>query len=183
MRRIALGLLVGLLLAPQPTPASQDDPRLPELFDRLLETTDQGEADAVASQIWEIWYQNDDQAVTILMLQGQQAMAIGDFEDAEAFYSEIVARAPAFAEGWNRRATLYYLMGRFDESIADVQRTLALEPRHFGALSGMGLIYSALEDEEAALAWFEKALEVNPHMEGIRQRVEDLREKLEGEPI
>ncbi len=74
-------------------------------------------------------------------------------------------------------------MGHYDESIADVERTLALEPRHFGALSGMGLIYTQLEDAEAALAWFEQAIEVNPHLPGITLRAEFLRKMLKGEPI
>jgi tetratricopeptide (TPR) repeat protein len=116
------------------------------------------------------------------MARGQQALSIGDFEDALEAFTEVTLRAPDFAEGWNRRATLYYLMGRYQESIADVYETLKLEPRHFGALSGMGLIYTALADEETALIWFEKALEVNPHMAGVRYRVELIKRRLAGEP-
>ncbi|MSP81473.1 MAG: tetratricopeptide repeat protein [Alphaproteobacteria bacterium] len=176
-------VVLFLALLPLAAGAGQDDSRLPQLFDRLIETSDQGEADALAGEIWEIWYESPDKIISVMMLQGQQAMAIGDFEEAEEFFTAIIERDPKFAEGWNRRATLYYLMGRFNESIAAVEQTLALEPRHFGALSGMGLIFTALEDDAQALAWLERALVVNPHMTGIKLRVEDLREKLEGKPI
>lgn len=178
----ALALALALWATLGPALAGQDDPRLPEMFVRLQGHLDQTEAERLETEIWSVWYQNDDSAITSLMHQGRAAMSIGDFDDAEAYYSQVIERDPAFAEGWNRRATLYYLMGRYEDSIADVTKTLELEPRHFGALSGMGLIYTALEDEETALVWFEKALEVNPHMAGVRYRVELIKKRLAGEP-
>jgi tetratricopeptide (TPR) repeat protein len=175
-----LAVAGALLVAP--ALADQRDPKLDELFNRLHASIDQAEADRLEREIWDIWYHHDSGQVALLMVQGRRAMAIGDFDDAESFFTEVIEKDPQFAEGWNRRATLYYLMGRYQDSIADVSETLALEPRHFGALSGMGLIYTALKDEATALAWFEKALEANPHMVGVRYQVEQLKKKLAGEP-
>ena len=102
------------------------------------------------------------------------AMRAGQFGPALDSFNAIIDADPAFAEGWNKRATLYFYMGRYDESISDVEKTLALEPRHCGALSGMGLVHTELNDEATALEWFEHALEVNPHMPFILLRVEEL---------
>ncbi len=182
MRSWLAACALAAALSAAPVLADQKDPRLLELFDRLHATADQAEADQLEREIWDIWYHHASGPVAFLMVQGRRAMAIGDFVEAEAFFNEVIEKDPAFAEGWNRRATLYYVMGRYQDSIADVSETLALEPRHFGALSGMGLIFSALEDDKTALQWFEKALEVNPHMVGVRYQVEQLKKKLAGEP-
>ncbi|MGH6718623.1 MAG: tetratricopeptide repeat protein [Alphaproteobacteria bacterium] len=174
---------VGLgWLAPAPAVADQSDTRLDALFDRLHQDIAQDEAAALEREIWTIWYHYDSPPIALLMIQGSQAMSTGDFDDALRAFTRVIELAPDFAEGWNRRATLYYLMGRYDDSIADVHATLKLEPRHFGALSGMGLIYAELEDEETAVVWFEKALAVNPHMAGVRYRVELIKRRLAGEP-
>jgi tetratricopeptide (TPR) repeat protein len=90
---------------------------------------------------------------------------------------------PNFAEGWNKRATVYYMMGDFDASVADIQKTLTLEPRHFGALSGLGLIYDALDKPAAAVKVWQKALEINPHMQSIRHRIEEIQAEEKGKGI
>jgi tetratricopeptide (TPR) repeat protein len=90
---------------------------------------------------------------------------------------------PSFAEGWNKRATVYYLMGDFKASVGDIEHTLELEPRHFGALSGLGLIYMNMGKDQAALRAFRKTLEINPHLPAIRERADELAKKLKGEPI
>jgi tetratricopeptide (TPR) repeat protein len=92
----------------------------------------------------------------------------------------MVERAPEFAEGWNKRATVHFLMGNWQASVRDIRQTLALEPRHFGALFGLGMIYDALEQPEAALRSFEATLALNPHSDSTRQRIEQLREELRG---
>ena len=163
--------------------ARQDDPRLDALFARLEATADKGEARAVQAEIWRIWIESGDEALNALMSTGTNAMQARYFDPALEIFNTIIDADPGFAEGWNKRATLYYLMGLYEESIEDVERTLALEPRHFGALSGMGLIHTELEDPNAALAWFERALAVNPHMPYIAMRAAVLRKMLEGEPI
>ena len=163
--------------------ARQDDPRLDALFARLEATADKGEALAVQAEIWRIWIESGDEDLDALMATGANAMQARHFDPALESFNAIIEADPDFAEGWNKRATLYYLMGLYEESIEDVERTLALEPRHFGALSGMGLIHTELEDPNAALAWFEQALAVNPHMPFIAMRAAVLRKMLEGEPI
>ena len=110
------------------------------------------------------------------MRQGIRRSASDDF-------STVVAWAPDFAEAWRKRATVHFLMGDYPASIADLRRTLALEPRHFGALAGLGLIYLKLDEERAALKALEKALEINPHLPGTRQKVRELRDKLDGKMI
>ncbi len=184
MKRLipALALMTAMLFAPV-AEARQDDSRLDSLFARLHVTDNADEAAGIEAMIWSIWTAADDDALDQLMTDGIDAMNAGRFAKAMESFNAIITVDPDFAEGWNKRATLYYLMGHYDESIADVERTLALEPRHFGALSGMGLIYTELEDAEAALSWFEQAIEVNPHMRGITLRAEFLRKMLKGEPI
>ncbi len=184
MKRLipALALLVAMILAPM-VEARQDDSRLDALFARLHVTGNTSEAASIEAMIWGIWIAAEDDELDRLMAAGIGAMSAGRFGQALDSFNAIIEADPDFAEGWNKRATLYYMMGRYDDSIADVVRTLALEPRHFGALSGMGLIYSELDDANAALAWFEQAIGVNPHMPAIVLRAAILRNLLMGEPI
>ena len=180
--RTSLGVLLAGLLA-LPVAADQTDQRLPGLFDELLSTTDESAARQLEGQIWQIWYEHDDTAIVLLMRQGRGHMNRGDFGSAERSFDQVVKIAPAYAEGWNARATLYYLMGRHQESLGDIEATLALEPRHFGALSGRGLVYAALEEWELALEAFDAALAVNPHMTGARLNAEALRKGLRDKEI
>ncbi|MGH6892472.1 MAG: tetratricopeptide repeat protein, partial [Dongiaceae bacterium] len=98
-------------------------------------------------------------------------------------FDKMIEVAPDFSEGWNKRATVLYLIGEYGRSRADVAKTLELEPRHFGALSGLGLIYIAEGDDEKALEAFRRALTVNPTMPGPQRWVEELKAKVEGQPI
>ena len=134
-------------------------------------------------RIWLLWLHSDDKAVNRLMAQGVIAMQRGALDRALARFDEITRRAPDFAEGWNKRATVFYMMGRHRESVADVQQVLNLEPRHYGALSGLGMILVALGREEDALEWLRRALEVNPYLDGIRLLVEEIGERLKGKRI
>lgn len=181
-RWIALVLAAILVTAPAPAPADQQDTRLDGLFDRLQTARNQDEADIISESIWAIWTYAGIEDVDRLMSVGIVAMAQGQFAVALAAFDAIVAKAPKFAEGWNKRATVYYLIGRYQDSIADVERTLALEPRHYGAISGLGLIHLALGQDKAALAAFERALRVNPHMPVIHEHVRALKRKLQGAP-
>ena len=163
--------------------ATQNDPRLAELFDRLKDAPS-AEAAADAEQaIWSIWHITGTEEIDQIMALGLHAMSRRDFARALSAFDAITERAPNFAEGWNKRATLHYLMGRFAESKADIERTLALEPRHFGALSGLGLVYLALDQEIEALAAFERALEIHPNMAGADTHIQALRDKLRGRGI
>lgn len=174
----AIALTLCVLAAQSPAGADQRDPRLAILFDQLKLAPDPQVAGVVAHTIWSIWGQADDGAVQILLQDGISAMARQDLRGALGKFNQIIAIAPAFAEGWNKRATVYYLMGSYKESLADIEQTLALEPRHFGALSGRGLVYMELEDENQALDAFEAALEVYPLMPGAARNAEILRSRL-----
>ena len=182
-RLIAALVALGALTIISAAEARQDDSRLDALFERLVAADDFAEARSIEASIWRIWTEAGDDALDEHMVRGIIAMNRRNFDVALESFNAIVEADPDFAEGWNKRATLYFLMGRYDDSIRDVERTLALEPRHFGALSGMGLIVTELDDAKAALAWFEQALEVNPHMPFIALRVRILHEMLSGKPI
>jgi tetratricopeptide (TPR) repeat protein len=117
------------------------------------------------------------------MQQGIRAMERNDFLAAAGIFSELIERAPKFAEGWNKRATAYYKLGEYEASMRDVGAVLELEPRHFAALWGMGLIYVELEADAPALRWFERAQRVHPHLQGASERVAELRRRLEDSGI
>jgi tetratricopeptide (TPR) repeat protein len=180
---IAAGLVMLLIAGPgAPVRADQDDPRLDGLFQRLQHTPDAAEARVLEQQIWQVWLESDDAAINRLMEQGVLAMRVQDYGTALRTFDRMIEQAPEFAEGWNKRATVHYLMGNWRASVQDIQKTLALEPRHFGALFGLGLIYDALDQPEAALRSFEATLVLNPHSEGTRQMIEQLRQALRGSP-
>lgn len=163
-----------------PALADQNDSRLDGLFERLQETSDPADAAGLQQLIWQIWIESDDATSSQLMRRGMTAMASGEHETALEAFDRLVAQAPGFAEAWNKRATVYYLLGRLDQSVSDIQHTLELEPRHFGALSGLALIYDAVDNPDAAIRSLEAALEINPHLEGSQERIRQLREKQRG---
>jgi tetratricopeptide (TPR) repeat protein len=181
---VTTAVVAGWLIAGsgEPGVADQQDPRLAGLFERLQETPNATEAQAVEQQIWRLWLESNDAAIDRLMLQGIAAMHAQRYDAALQAFDRMVEQAPGFAEGWNKRATVHYLMGDWQASVVDIQRTLALEPRHFGALFGLGLIYDALEQPEAALRSYEATLELNPHSESTRLRIQELRRQLQGSP-
>jgi tetratricopeptide (TPR) repeat protein len=117
------------------------------------------------------------------MARGSEALARRDHLEARDAFDELVRRAPDFAEGWNKRATLHFVAGDYRASVEDIRRTLALEPRHFGALSGLGLIYLAVDRPKAAARSFEAALAIHPHLSGARAQVEMLKAKAAGEAL
>ena len=180
-RAIALALVA--LLAIAPAAADQNDPRLDDLFEQLKGAPDHVAAQSAEAAIWGIWYEHEDHAIEQLMFKSRAAMDRRDFRSALRSIDQVIALAPDFAEGWNLRATLYYLMGNYKASLADIKETLAREPRHFGALSGRGLVYSQLDEPELALESFEEALAVNPQMPGPRINAEAIRKELEDREI
>jgi tetratricopeptide (TPR) repeat protein len=158
--------------------AGQNDPRLDGLFTQLREATDAREAQRVERVIWQIWFQADDGATRSLMELGLAAMQRNDLPAALQLFDAITVQRPDFAEGWNRRATVLFMLGAHERSLADIEKTLTLEPRHFGALSGLGMIRSAQNRPEDALKAFEAALKLHPHLTGVKQNVEALRRKV-----
>tara|TARA_Y100001936_G_scaffold193763_1_gene193446 strand:+ start:36544 stop:37098 length:555 start_codon:yes stop_codon:yes gene_type:complete len=163
-----------------PISGGQNDPRLKPLFIALKSTSDSEEAAQIEAGIWALWGLSGDEEIDQLMTIGIGAMGASDGETALTAFNEITTRAPDYAEGWNKRATLFYLAGEHELSIADIKKTLDLEPRHFGALSGLGLVYMALGEERKALDAFEQALEIHPHMEGADTHIRELRDIVKG---
>jgi len=156
--------------------AMADAPRL----DALLRDENALVRDYAEQGLWALWSRSGDAAIDGLMARGVQEMEAQDYQAAIATFGEIVRRKPEFAEGWNKRATVHYLAGEDRKSIADCAEVLKRNPRHFGALSGLGLIYTRLERYDEALAWFRKALEVNPNLLGVEMNIKSL-ERLRAE--
>jgi tetratricopeptide (TPR) repeat protein len=162
-RACAAGLAAAILVFGGPlAPADQKDTRLPGLFDSLKKASSGDEADAIEAKIWTIWMEADDPAIDKLMEQGSDAMSNEDYPAAMQSFNEIIEKKPDFAEGWNKRATLYYLMGDYVHSLKDIDRTLELEPRHIGALSGLGLVNMQMDRDEAAADAFKRVLDIDP---------------------
>jgi tetratricopeptide (TPR) repeat protein len=137
---------------------------LDALFAHLKSAAVEEEADAMVAEIWKLWLQSGRPEMDTAMERAIALTATGVPALALPVLDDIVARAPDWAEGWNKRATVLYLIGEHDRSLADIERTLALEPRHFGALAGAGLIRIAKGEHRAALAAFRRALAVNPFL-------------------
>ena len=128
--------------------------------------------------LWLLWTRSGDAQIDGLMAQATEEMQAARYGEAIKLLNQVVEKKPAFAEGWNRRATVYYLAGELQRSIADCDEVLKRNPGHFGALSGLGQIYLQLDDEESALKWFRRALEVNPNMLGVEMNIKMLEERL-----
>ena len=171
MRIIAVLILLAYSLA---SPADQNDPALDGLFERLAITTSDEEASNITHEIWQRWTANDDPEVSQLMQIGIRALNYSTYRKALQSFDRVIEIAPEFAEGWNKRATLYYHIKEYRRSIDDIKKTLRLEPRHFGAWSGLGLVSIAQENYSGALAAFKKALSINPHISNIRRYVQKL---------
>lgn len=181
LRFAVLVLVLGLLGGA--ASADQKDPRLDALFAALKNAPGIGDVLPIEEEIWSVWLEAGRPDVDRQMELGVAATARADYDGAIAAFDAVVRAAPDFAEGWNRRATAYYLIGDFDASVADIQRTLALEPRHFGALSGLGLIYLALGQDEGALKAFLKALEIHPYLPGAKAQIQEIHRRLGGREI
>jgi len=127
---------------------------------------------ATAEQgLWILWSRSGDDSVDRLLARGIEEMQADRHDEAIATFSEVIRRRPDFAEGWNKRATAYFLAGKLEASAADCDEVLERNPQHFGALSGYGLIRFRQEDYASAIAWWERALAVNPNMEGVAANI------------
>ena len=175
----ALGLLAGALLFVtfSGAMADQSDRRLGPLFERLKAATDTAEANEIATSIRSLWAVSGNEEADRLMAVGLGALRDGAVWDALRSFDLVVYRAPYYAEAYNMRATANFLMGNLPDAITNIERVLELEPRHFGALVGLGTVHLAMKDEAAALAAFERALAINPHLERARARTKELRSR------
>ena len=179
----AIFLLCVASLGASSVRADQNDPQLDQLFRQLLDAPDEAAARPIEQRIWALWISHNDSAVNSLMETGLGQMSRRDYGSALETFEVMVGLAPEFAEGWNKRATVHWLLGNYQDSLDDIDKTLALEPRHFGALSGRGLVYINLEEWELALQAFDDALDVYPQMVGPRVNADAIRLMLEGRPI
>ena len=153
---------ISLLFASKIAFADQNDPRLNNLFKKLNETENQDEIRDLISDIWNIWYEVDDPKVIEYFEKGIPAMNLRNYPLAIRFFNNLIEEDPNFAEGWNKRATVHFMMGNFDQSMQDIIKTLELEPRHFGALDGMGLIFIHQGQFQQAIDVYDKMLEIFP---------------------
>jgi len=128
--------------------------------------------------MWQVWSRSGDEAIDRLLAIGIEQMSERRAEAAVETFTQIIERRPDFAEGWNKRATVLYLLGEYRKSLADCDEVMKRNPHHFGALSGYGMIYLKLGDPARALTYFERALAVNPNLTQVEESVEALRHLL-----
>ena len=149
------------------------------LLVKALRDPDEDTRDQAEQALWRIWARSGDPEVDRLYQTGIEQMNAGDLQRSIATFTRIIELKPDFAEGWNKRATLYFLAGELRKSLADCDEVMKRNPYHFGALSGYALIYIQLEYYDRALEYSRRALEVNPNMDGVRRNVELLERLLE----
>lgn len=202
LRRVVLGCLVlvfaaaplraveqsrspdELLVKPKvEKPKASKKALLADLFSRLQEAPDQGSAELVAEAIDKIWMRSGSDTVDLLMNRALRMLQEKKFEVALDILDSVVAIAPKYPEGWNQRATIFFLKRDFRRSLDDLRHVLALEPRHFKALSGLGLIMQEIGDKEAALKAFRHALKLYPQLNETRQLEKELAREVEGQGI
>ena len=153
------------------------------LFGALKAAPDEAGARHVEARIWATWLQTPSDTAALLMSRAKAAMDAQKTDVALKLLDSLVRLKPDYIEAWNRRATLYYLKNDYERSLQDIQQVLSREPRHFGALAGLGMIMQDLGDEKRALEAFRKALAINPYLEKVPDMVKSLTEKVEGRDI
>ena len=170
--------VAGLIFYSNLVLADQTDDRLETLFITLSSSSDKQVIRATENQIWDIWFAHPNSDVERLMQIGVQRMNANRQSEAMIIFSQLVENFPDYAEAWNRRATLHYILGNYQESIDDIERVLSLEPRHFGALSGLGLVYLQLDQLRKAKEAFEDLIEVHPNSPNARENLRRVNEDL-----
>lgn len=153
------------------------------LFGALKAAPDEASAKHVEGRIWALWTATSSDTTLLLMTRAKTAVEKKQPDVALKLLDKVIRLKPDYVEGWNRRATLYYLQNDYAKSLADIREVLIREPRHFGALTGLGMIMQELGDDRRALEAFRKALEINPYLEKLPDMVKTLTEKVEGRPI
>lgn len=178
-------IALAIIVLPAPSLlADQTDARLPALFTELRTTSEAEKAKIVAAEIWRIWSKHrDNDRLSERLKIGIAQMEAGRLRQAEQIFTTIIDTDPAFAEAWNKRATVYFLMGAYDRSKRDIAQTILREPRHFGALSGLGLVETHLGNYEAALNAYEQAIALHPYLENYEEITTALKKLVAGEAI
>ena len=180
---IAVPVLAAADATRSPNFKANQTKTLDTLFVELKRSKDNAAAERLTTQIWREWGDSGSDSINLMMDWAQKAIGTRNFVAALDTLDQIVLLAPEFAEGWNKRATLHFMMEHPQKSMADIERTLALEPRHFGALAGMAEILRAEGNDALALKAYERALDVYPRMRGAQQAVGDLTDSLSGDKM
>ena len=167
----------------QAAPADKAENRLDKLFADLKRERNEKAAERIAGQIWEEWFKSGSASIDLMMMWAQHAMEQQKYDVALDFLDEVTTLSPNYAEGWNRRATLHFMMSNYSKSMSDIDHTLSLEPRHFGALSGMAQILKSSGKKELALKAYQQVLDIYPMMRSAQNEVATLSEELAGEGI
>ncbi len=179
LSKAALVIVATLLLVSSlSSNADQNDPKLDELFTRLREATNPRVAKRAEHEIWAIWHETPDDTSLEIMRNARTALDSADFDLAISLLDKLVEYTPDFAEAWNQRAIVLYFTEDYSGSLRDIEQTLKLEPRHFGAMSGRGQVYLRLDELELALQAFESALDRNPWMDNIRGKMQMIRARI-----
>ncbi|MHA6642829.1 tetratricopeptide repeat protein [Mesorhizobium sp. A623] len=166
-----------------PSAATAQKARLDKLFADLKRERNDKAAERIAGNIWREWTDSGSASINLMMQWSQKAMETQKFGVALDFLDQVVTLDPTYAEGWNRRATVHYMMKSYGKSMADIDRTLRLEPRHFGALSGLAQIMADTDHKQAALDAWQRVLAIYPMMRSAQEQVSTLSEELAGERI
>ena len=181
VRRALANGFVASLLALWVTGARADS-RLDDLFQQLQSATD-AEAVNITEDIWREWSKSGSPALDFLLKRGEQAMAAGNPQDAVDHATALIENAPDFAEGYDLRATAYFQMGELGLAVGDISRVLALNPRHFGALAGLGAIFEQLNEPSKALEVYREALKINPHMADVKDAIARIDTQIGGQEL
>ena len=153
-----------------------------DLFKRLAESTPE-QAGRIQREIQIEWDKSGSPAMDLLLQRGRDALEMEDTAKAIAHFTALTDHAPEFAEGWNALATAYFMAGEFGPSVEDIARTLSLNPQHFGALGGLGMILEEIDRPEKALEAYRAALAIHPHLEGIKERARALEIEIAGQDL
>jgi tetratricopeptide (TPR) repeat protein len=153
------------------------------LFGALKAAPDQESAKAVEARIWALWTATPSDTAALLMSRAKTALDSKETDVALKLLDAVIKLRPDYVEAWNRRATIHYLQNDYSRSMEDIRQVLIREPRHFGALAGLGMIMQETGDEKHALEAFRKALAINPYLERVPDLVKSLTEKVEGRDI
>jgi tetratricopeptide (TPR) repeat protein len=178
LRIVILLALTIALLTPTLGFSDQTDARLDALFTMLKSTEKESVSQEAELNIWAIWFESGSEQVDSLMEQAGSAVQSRQLSRAEEIYTRVVKLVPEFSEGWNRRATVRYYQKDYHGSLQDIRQTLALEPRHFGAVWGLGMILGWERDFSGAISAFERLLKINPHARDAKPRIELLKQEL-----
>lgn len=159
------------------------DAQLEELFAQLAKSPDPERANAIAKAIERLWLYSNSDTISVLMARSTKAIDEKRTELALRLLDAVVELAPDYAEGWNRRAYVYFLQDRYGSALGDLRRTLALEPKHFRALLGLAQILNDYGQKKSALKAYQELLRIHPHASGAKEAVERLSVEVEGQGI